>query len=96
MYSEQDIEDILSSNDVVLLKFSADWCESCKKYEHFINDVNVCVITIDFDLNDDLADDYEIVKLPTVLVFKNNNLVDRIEGFIPKTEFVKRLTNVTD
>jgi len=96
MYSEQDIEDILSSNDVVLLKFSADWCESCKKYEHFINDVNVCVITVDFDLNDDLADDYEIVKLPTVLVFKNNNLVDRIEGFIPKTEFVKRLTNVTD
>jgi len=95
MITDKDISDLLDSHDIVLLKFTADWCENCKKYEHFINDLSVCVKEVDHDLNGDLIEEYEIDKLPTVLIYKNKNLVDRIKGFIPKTEFVKRLTTIS-
>ena len=95
MLTDADITTVLDSHDIVLLKFTADWCESCKKYEHFINDLSVYVQEVDHDLNEDIVEEYEIHKLPTVLVYKNKNLVDRIEGFIPKTEFVKRLMNIS-
>lgn len=95
MLTDADITTVLDSHDIVLLKFTADWCESCKKYEHFINDLSVYVQEVDHDLNEDIVEEYEIQKLPTVLVYKNKNLVDRIEGFIPKTEFVKRLMNIS-
>ena len=95
MLTDSDINTVLDSHDIVLLKFTADWCESCKKYEHFINDLSVYVQDIDYNLNEDIAEEYEIQKLPTVLVYKNKNLVDRIEGFIPKTEFIKRLMTIS-
>jgi len=95
MLTDKDITTVLNSYDIVLLKFTADWCDSCKKYEHFIHDLSVYVQEVDYDLNEDIAEEYEIQKLPTVLVYKNKNLVDRIEGFIPKTEFVKKLTIIS-
>lgn len=94
MLSDTDIDELLSKHDIVLLKFTAEWCDTCKKYEHFINDLNVCVQEIDHDLNEDLINEYEISKLPTVLIYKNKNLVDRIDGFISKTEFVKKLNSI--
>jgi thioredoxin 1 len=95
MLTDSEITDLLDSHDIVLLKFTADWCERCKKYEHFINDLSVYVQEVDHDLNEDLIEEYEIKTLPTILVYKNKNLVERIEGFIPKTEFVKKLTNIS-
>ena len=95
MLTDSDINAALDSHNIVLLKFTADWCESCKKYKHFINNLNVYVQEVDYDLNEDIAEEYEIQKLPTILVYKNKNLVDRIEGFIPKTEIVKRLMTIS-
>ena len=95
MLTDSDITSVINSHDIVLLKFTADWCDSCKKYEHFINDLSVYVQEIDYDLNQDIAEEYEIHKLPTVLVYKNKNLMDRIVGFIPKTEFVKKLMTIS-
>lgn len=95
MLTDEDITDVINSYDIVLLKFTADWCDNCKKYEHFINDLSVYVQEVDYDMNEDIIEEYEIQKLPTVLVYKNKNLVDRIEGFIPKTEFVKKLTIIS-
>lgn len=94
MLTASEITDVIYSHDIVLLKFTADWCENCKKYKHFINDLSVYVQEVDHDLNEDIVEEYEIHKLPTVLIYKNKNLVDRIEGFIPKTEFVKKLMNI--
>ena len=91
MISSEEIEDMVKSNNVLLLKFTASWCNSCKKYDHYINDLNVCVFSVDVGLNEDLQEEYDITVLPTVLIYKNNNLIDRIEGFITKSDFIKKL-----
>ena len=95
MLTDNDINLVLNSYDIVLLKFTAEWCKSCNKYDNYINNLNVYIQEVDHDLNEDLMEEYEIHKLPTILVYKNKNLVDRIEGFIPKTEFVKRLMTIS-
>ena len=95
MLTDSDINAALDSCDIVLLNFTADWCKICKKYKHFINDLGVYVQEVDYDLNEDIAEEYEIQKLPTILVYKDKNLVDRIEGFISKTEFLKRLATIS-
>ena len=95
MLTDNEIQTVIDTHDIVLLKFTADWCESCKKYEHYINDLSVHVQEIDYNLNEDLVEEYEIQKLPTVIVYKNKNLVEKIEGFIAKTEFVKKLSNIS-
>ena len=95
MLTDNEIQTVIDTHDIVLLKFTADWCDSCKKYEHYINDLSVHVQEIDYDLNEDLVEEYEIQKLPTVIVYKNKNLVEKIEGFIAKTEFVKKLSNIS-
>ena len=94
MLTDNEIQTVIDTHDIVLLKFTADWCENCKKYEHYINNLSVHVQEIDYDLNEDLVEEYEIQKLPTVVIFKNKNLVEKIEGFIAKTEFVKKLVNI--
>ena len=91
MISSEEIEYMVKSNNVLLLKFTASWCNSCKKYDHYINDLNVCVFSVDVGLNEDLQEEYDITVLPTVLIYKNNNLIDRIEGFITKSDFIKKL-----
>jgi thioredoxin 1 len=95
MISSDEIDNTLNTNDIVLIKFSATWCDSCKKYDHYINDLKVYVLNIDYDLNEDLVEEYSISKLPTVLIYKNKNLMDKIEGFITKTEFVKKMSNLS-
>ena len=95
MLTDNEIQTVIDTHDIVLLKFTADWCDSCKKYEHYINDLSVHVQEIDYNLNEDLVEEYEIQKLPTVIVYKNKNLVEKIEGFITKTEFVKKLSNIS-
>lgn len=94
MLTDSEINTFLESSDVTMLKFTADWCESCKKYDHFINDLNVPIQDIDYDLNEDLIEEYDVQKLPTLLIYKNKNLVEKIEGFLTKTELVKKLTNI--
>jgi thioredoxin 1 len=95
MLTDNEIQTVIDTHDIVLLKFTADWCESCKKYEHYINDLSIHVQEIDYDLNEDLVEEYDIQKLPTVVIFKNKNLVEKIEGFIAKTEFVKKLSYIS-
>lgn len=95
MIADNEFDNFIKTNKIALIKFQTDWCKSCKKYD-YLNDLQINVLTIDIDLNEDIKEEFEITTLPTVLIYKNFNLVDKIEGFINKTDFIKKLNIINN
>ena len=79
-----EITNLLKNNEVMLLKFD----EENSKYDEYFNSLNfkVCNIT-----DKEIIEFYDIEILPTVLVYKNNNLIDSFSGFYTKTSFIKKI-----
>ncbi|MBE6062702.1 MAG: thioredoxin [Clostridium butyricum] len=83
---------------VVLVDFFATWCGPCKMLAPVLEQVSeemagkATVIKVDIDQCPDLADKFEIVSVPTMMVFKDNKKVDMLVGFLPKD----RITQVIE
>jgi hypothetical protein len=83
------INNIIKSNEVILLKFD----NKISKYDEFIHTLNLKVINI---TDKDIIDFYEIDILPTIIIYKNNNLINTIVGFHTKTSFIKKILDIID
>ncbi len=78
----------VQNGETVLADFSATWCGPCKMLEPIITSFaernpNITVMKIDVDENNDLAASFQIMSVPTILVFKNGQLVNRQTGVVP-------------
>ncbi|HEY9832705.1 MAG TPA: thioredoxin [Stenomitos sp.] len=94
-------EDLLSGSDVpVLVDFYATWCGPCQMMAPILDQVNaqlkgrLQVVKIDSDKYPQLASQYQIHALPTLVLFKNGQPVDRIEGVLPAEQIIQRLQGV--
>lgn len=82
--------EVLGSNGTVLVDFSATWCGPCKMLAPVIDELSMemegkaKVLKVDVDKSRDLAQKYNIIGVPTVIIFKNGTAVDQIVGFQPK------------
>ena len=81
------IDDIIKSHKLMLLKFDNE--ES--KYNEFIYGLDFKVINI---TDEEIINFYDIDVLPTILVYKDKNLIDSIKGFHTKTIFLKKISNI--
>jgi thioredoxin len=91
-------EDLLSDSDLpVLVDFYATWCGPCKMMSSILEKVNaqlkgrLKVVKIDTDKYPQLASQYQIHALPTVVLFKNGQPLERIEGVVPAEQLIQRL-----
>lgn len=82
-----EIDDILKSHELMLLKFDHE--ES--KYNEFIDGLDFKVINI---TDEEIIDFYDIDVLPTILVYKDKNLIDSIKGFHTKTILLKKILSI--
>ncbi len=79
----------LISDGVVVVDFFATWCGPCKMLAPIIEELKnerseVKFVKIDVDENEDLAKQYGIMSIPSLLLFKDGKLVDKKVGFMPK------------
>ena len=87
-------EEVLKSDKTVLIDFYADWCAPCKMLSPIIeqvaeenNDIKVVKINVD-DLQD-IAIKYEVMSIPTLVVIKNGQEVNRSVGFVSKSQILE-------
>merc|ERR1711862_317262 len=71
-----------SKSTIIVVKFTAEWCKPCKKIDSFYTNTLACkyaaiFIKIDVDALDELAAMYNIVIMPTFLIFYNGKKVDK-------------------
>jgi thioredoxin len=92
-------QELLSSSNVpVLVDFYATWCGPCQMMAPILEQVSnqlkgrLQVVKIDTDKYPQLASQYQIHALPTLVLFKNGQPVERIEGVLPVEQIVPRLT----
>jgi thioredoxin len=91
-------QDLLSGSDLpVLVDFYATWCGPCQMMVPILEKVNnqlkgrLQVVKIDTDKYPQLASQYEIHALPTLVLFKNGQPLERIEGVVPAEQLIQRL-----
>lgn len=93
-------QEVLKSDLPVLVDFWAIWCPPCQilgpTIEELANDFGgkVKFGKLDVDQNPKMAEKYEILSIPTLLIFKNGKVVKQIIGVKPKEELVKELNEV--
>ncbi|MEB3341242.1 thioredoxin [Okeania sp.] len=91
-------DELLAGSDVpVLVDFYATWCGPCQMMAPILEQVNqemkdkMRIVKIDTDKYPQLASQYHIEALPTLVLFKNGQPVDRIEGLMQPPQLMQRL-----
>ena len=84
-------QEVIGSNQTVLVDFWATWCGPCKMIAPIVEDIaasrpDVKVCKIDVDNEPELAIRYKIMSIPTLLVFKNGEVADKAIGLRSKDQ----------
>ncbi len=96
--TQENFEEVVLKSDVpVMVDLWAEWCGPCRLVGPIIDEIGaelagkVKAVKVDVDSNPKIAVDYGVRNIPTVLFFKNGEVVDKQVGAVPKSVFMSKL-----
>ena len=91
--------DIINSNDLVLVDFYADWCGPCKMMSPILQEVKtnlkeaVKIIKVNVDQHQDLASHFMVRGVPTLMLFKPGKMLWRQSGVLSSKDLTDIISN---
>jgi thioredoxin 1 len=91
--------DVLKSDKVVVVDFWATWCGPCKMVAPVLDEIagenkdKLTVAKLDIDANPSTARDYQVMSIPTMIVFQDGKPVKQIVGAKPKAALLSDLAD---
>ena len=92
-----NFSELLLGNKLIIVDFWATWCGPCRMLSPILDEVEeemagqISVVKVNVDDADEIAAKYRIMSIPTLLFFKNGQLVDKTVGAMPKAVLVEKI-----
>ena len=93
---KKDFNDFIEDGNT-MIDFWAPWCNPCKILSPLIEEIakeqkgKIKFGKVNVDDNQELAQRFQIMSIPTVIFFQNGRQVDRFSGAIPKSDILKKI-----
>lgn len=97
--NKDEFSQIINENDMVVVDFFATWCGPCKMLTPVIENVekvlsNVKFIKVDIDQFNDLASEYRIQSVPTLIFIKNKEIVAKSVGYLDEDALIEKIKSL--
>ena len=94
--TDNSFNEVVSTNDLVLVDFWAEWCGPCKKLSPILDEISIerglLVGKLNVDENPKKSFEFSVSSIPTMVLFKDGQPVKTIVGAKPKHMLLKELS----
>lgn len=97
--NKDDFKKVINTNDKVIIDFFATWCGPCKMLAPMLEETanknqGWTILEVDVDQFKELAGEYQVQAVPTLIFIKNKKIIEKSMGFKPASEIQKIIDKI--